>query len=127
VDTDPVAAPASVVSRSPRAPTAAALAAVTAAALWSCSPRNGTIGAVLAQSKTDGTVRVREVPAALGSARAGLEPGDEVLLVDGFDVRILSPQRLHEALEGPVGSTVRLTVLHRGTIARLEVVRGSVP
>jgi carboxyl-terminal processing protease len=90
-----------------------------------CAPSTGSIGAILAKSHADGTVRVREVPLGLAASRAGVERDDEVLLVDGYDVRALSPERLHELLEGPIGSTVRLTLLRGGQIARVEIVRAS--
>jgi C-terminal processing protease CtpA/Prc len=59
----------------------------------------------------------------MDGARAGLEPGDEVLAVDGRDVRDLSPEAVHRALAGDIGSTVTLTVARRGGVERLTVVR----
>ena len=44
--------------------------------------------------------------------------------VDGRDVRAMDANGLHEALEGPVGSAVRLTVLREGAVVRLTVTRG---
>jgi C-terminal processing protease CtpA/Prc len=67
---------------------------------------------------------VRSVPKGLAGAQAGLEKGDEVVLIDGRDVRAMSPDAIHESLEGPVGSKVRLTVLRRGKVERLEIERG---
>jgi len=58
------------------------------------------------------------------AARAGLEVGDEVLLIDGRDVRKMSAEGIHLALEGDQGTSVALTVLRRGTIHRLSVERG---
>jgi carboxyl-terminal processing protease len=78
----------------------------------------------LVRSEREGTVIVRAAPPGLAAARAGLEPGDELLLIDGRDVRAMSSDQVHAALEGEIGSTVRLTVLRRGEIARLAVERG---
>ena len=70
----------------------------------SCAGRPGSIGAILAQANADGRVTVRETPPGYPAARAGVTPGDEVLLIDGRDVRGMSPQAIHQALEGDVGS-----------------------
>jgi C-terminal processing protease CtpA/Prc len=59
----------------------------------------------------------------MGGAQAGLQEGDEILLVDGRDVRAMSPREVHDALEGEVGTSVRLTVFRRGRIQRLVVTR----
>jgi C-terminal processing protease CtpA/Prc len=87
----------------------------------------GTIGAMLTQGKKDGRVYVREVPAGLGAAKAGLEVGDEILSVDGRDVRPLSPKDLREALGGELGETVRLTVFRQDRVLRLAVTRTALP
>ena len=67
---------------------------------------------------------VREVPPTMAAARAGLQVDDEILLIDGRDVRGMSPEAIHRALEGAEGSLVRLTVLRRGSIVRLGIERG---
>jgi C-terminal processing protease CtpA/Prc len=59
----------------------------------------------------------------MDGARAGLEPGDEVLAVDGRDVRDLDPAGVHRTLAGEVGTPVTLTVARRGRVERLTVVR----
>ena len=91
--------------------------------LHACSPAVGSIGVVLGQSKTDATVVVRSVPPSATGERSGLSEGDEVLTIDGQDVRQMSPETLHSRLSGPVGSVVRLTVVHEGRIVRLAVTR----
>jgi C-terminal processing protease CtpA/Prc len=78
---------------------------------------------VLGQSKSDGRVTVRETPPGYPAAQAGLRPGDEVLLVDGRDVRGMSPEAVHLALEGDIGTTVQLTLLRDGKIERVAVRR----
>ena len=100
------------------------IAAVPLALSLACTKAPGSIGAVLAQAKDDGHVTIREVPPGLPAAAAGVEVGDEILLIDGRDVRAMSPDQIHRALEGDVGSTVRLTLLRRARIERVEVRRG---
>lgn len=100
-----------------------ALACALALIALGCAARKGSIGAVLAKSHDDGKLTVRDVPTGLAAARAGLEPGDEVLSIDGRDPRPMTPEQIHLALEGDVGSRVRVTVLRRGRIERLEIER----
>jgi C-terminal processing protease CtpA/Prc len=78
---------------------------------------------VLGQSRSDGHVTVRETPPGYPAAQAGLVPGDEVLLIDGRDVRRMSPEAIHLALEGDIGSMVQLTLLRRGKIERVALRR----
>ena len=52
-----------------------------------------------------------------------MAPGDEILLIDGRDVRSMSPETVHRLLEGKVGTTVNLTLLRRGKIERIAVRR----
>jgi carboxyl-terminal processing protease len=89
-----------------------------------CAGAPSSIGAVLGQDRGNGRVVVKEAPSTLTAARAGIEVGDEILLIDGRDVRRMSPEAIHQALEGDKGTTVRLTVLRRGAILRLSVERG---
>jgi C-terminal processing protease CtpA/Prc len=87
-----------------------------------CAPQRGTIGAVLAQDANQ-HLFVREVPDGLGADKAGLEPGDEILTIDGHDARAMSVAGVHDALAGEVGEPVRLTVIRRGNVVRLTVKR----
>jgi C-terminal processing protease CtpA/Prc len=96
---------------------------VTLATFGGCASDPGSIGAVLAQSHPDGKVTLREVPSGYPAAEAGLAPNDEILLIDGRDVRSLSPDAIHRLLEGQVGTAVNLTVLRRGKIERVAVKR----
>ena len=88
-----------------------------------CAADPGSIGAVLAQSRSDGRLTVRDAPSGHSAAKAGIAPGDEVLLIDGRDVRGMSPDMIHRLLEGQVGTTVNLTLLRRGKIERIAVRR----
>ncbi len=73
----------------------------------------GTIGAALGQ-RADHRLFVRSLPPGQGAERAGLQEGDEILLIDGRDVRAMSPDEIRRAVRGDVGSRMVLTVL-RGT------------
>jgi len=90
--------------------------------LVACAPKRGTIGAMLGQ-KSDGRVFVREVPDGLAAHKAGLEEGDEILLIDGLDVRTMNEHRLHRALSGEVGEKVKLTVARGTEVLRLTLTR----
>jgi carboxyl-terminal processing protease len=91
-----------------------------------CGAQRGTIGAVLA-TQPGGELVVREVPRGLGAAKAGLEPGDQVLLIDGKDVRAMSTEQIHAALSGDVGQPVKLTVVRGDEVVRLTIRRSAVP
>jgi C-terminal processing protease CtpA/Prc len=93
------------------------------AALASCAADPGSIGAVLAQSHVDGRLTLREVPAGYPAAEAGMAKGDEILLIEGRDVRSMTPDAIHRLLQGELGTTVNLTVLRRGKIERVAVKR----
>ncbi len=96
------------------------------AALTACTMgRRGTIGAILSRS-SNGRTHVRDAPQHLGAHEAGLRPGDEVLFVEGRDVRTISDLQLSRLLQGPVGSKVQLTVA-RGpnSVLHLEVTRSA--
>lgn len=63
------------------------------------------------------------MPPGQGAERAGLAVDDEILLIDGKDVRAMSQEDVRRAVRGDVGSKMVLTVL-RGTEKReVEVVR----
>jgi C-terminal processing protease CtpA/Prc len=87
-----------------------------------CAAERGTIGAVLGQSQ-DQRLVLREVPPELAAGRAGLQPGDEVLLIDGRDVRELDERGVHQALSGTVGDPVKLTLLREGRVIRVTLLR----
>jgi C-terminal processing protease CtpA/Prc len=100
------------------------IAGAAAVLLLACASTHGSIGAVLGQDKTDGRVFIRQVPPQMTAARAGVEVGDEVLLIDGQDVRRMSPEAIHQALAGDEGTHVSLTILRHGQIQRIAVERG---
>ena len=94
--------------------------------LAACGADRGTIGALLAQTPEKQLV-LRDVPPSLAAARAGLRPGDEVLLIDGRDVRELDERGIHQALSGNVGDPVKLTLLRDGHVLRVTLHRTPLP
>ncbi|MFT3774886.1 MAG: PDZ domain-containing protein [Minicystis sp.] len=50
----------------------------------------GSIGAVLGRDNETRALHVREVPEGLGAERAGLQPGDEIVMIEGAYVKILA-------------------------------------
>jgi carboxyl-terminal processing protease len=99
---------------------------VLAGLTLACAPERGTIGALLGQS-ADQRLVVREVPESLAAGRAGLQPGDELLLIDGRDVRELDERGVHRALGGEVGEPVKLTLLREGRVIRVTLRRTAPP
>jgi C-terminal processing protease CtpA/Prc len=105
---------------------AALTPAVLVVTTLSCGPGYGTIGAMLGQ-QPDGRLFIRDTPAHLAAYERGLRPGDEVLLIDGRDVRRMDPRALHEALSGDVGTKVKLTAVRGDEVIRVTLVRKPVP
>jgi C-terminal processing protease CtpA/Prc len=101
---------------------ARAFCLLSALALPACGADKGTIGAVLARD-ANGRLFVRDVPPGLAAEQAGLEEGDEILLIDGRDARALGPHGVHEALAGEVGEPVRLTLVRKGEVVRVTLKR----
>ena len=101
-------------------------------ALAGCVPQKGTIGAVIAQDDDSGRLFLNEVPPGLAAARADLKVGDEILLIDGLDVRFMDAKQINAALVGEVDSTVKLTLIRdeqvlRVTLKRTEAQKRLVP
>ena len=92
------------------------------AAAVACAPERGTIGALLAQDAERRLV-VREVPPGLAAARGGVREGDEVLLVEGRDVRGMTPEQVHRALGGEVDEAVKLTLVRDQRVLRVTLRR----
>jgi C-terminal processing protease CtpA/Prc len=95
-------------------------------ALAACEAPRGTIGAVIAQDGETRRLFVRDVPPGLAADKAGIKPGDEILLIDGLDVRAMNAHQIHAALSGDVDATVKLTLTRgdqqviRATLKRTE-------
>jgi len=91
-------------------------------ALTGCAAQRGTVGAVIAQ-REDGRLFLRNLPKGLAADRAGLRPNDEILLIDGRDVRAMSTEEVHQTLVGEVGSPVKLTLLRGEAVLRVTLKR----
>ncbi|MCK7493755.1 MAG: bifunctional ornithine acetyltransferase/N-acetylglutamate synthase [Comamonadaceae bacterium] len=87
-----------------------------------CASKPGTIGAVIARDP-EGDLVLHEVPEGLAADRAGLQPGDQIPLIEGEDVRQMDPKRVHQLLSGSVGDPVKLTVVRGEAILRVSVKR----
>jgi C-terminal processing protease CtpA/Prc len=95
---------------------------VTSSMLGCGPPPRGTIGAVLLR-KEDGRIFVRDVPPHLAAAKAGVLPGDELLLIEGQDVRRLGEEDLRRVLSGHVDEPVRLTFVRGNEVLRVTIHR----
>lgn len=91
-------------------------------ALVSCANQIGTVGALLGRDP-EGHLVIRRAPQGLAAANAGLQAGDEVLLIEGQDVRELSEKDVHAVLSGEPGTRVRLTLQRGSEVVRVELVR----
>jgi C-terminal processing protease CtpA/Prc len=102
-----------------------ALAAASAlpALLPGCVGSRGTIGAVIAQEPDTGRLFLRDVPPGLAAAKAGLKTGDEILLIDGVDVRVMDAKQIHAVLTGEVDAPVKLTVVRGQQVLRVTLKR----
>ncbi len=92
-------------------------------ALPGCVASRGTVGAVIAQEPDTGRLFLRDVPPGLAASRAGLKPGDEVLLIDGVDVRAMDAKQIHATLTGDIDPPVKLTIVRGDQILRVTLKR----
>ncbi len=83
----------------------------------------GSIGAVLGRDNDDQAVYVRDVPDGLAAAEAGLQAGDEIVMLDGVYVRTLSAADLRAKLRGDIGSKLAVTVVRGDQVIRVELRR----
>ncbi len=104
-----------------------ALALTLAPVLCACGGASGpgSVGAVFGRDGETRALIVREAPPGAAAEKAGLEPGDEVLMIDGWYVKDMSAKDVRAKLRGDVGSTVRLTVARGDAILHLRVTRGA--
>ncbi|AUX47151.1 hypothetical protein SOCE26_086630 [Sorangium cellulosum] len=89
-----------------------------------CGAGVGSIGAVLGRDNDSQVLYVRDAPRGLAAERAGILPGDEIVMIDGVYVRDLSSTQIRDRLRGAVGSAVELTVVRAGDVRRIRLVRG---
>lgn len=83
----------------------------------------GSIGAHLSRDNETGAVYVRDLFPGLAGEKAGLLPGDEIIMIDGHYVRQMEAPRVREALRGQVGTAVRLTLIRGELVVRVKVAR----
>lgn len=91
-----------------------------------CATERGTVGVRFSRDAS-GHLYARDVPPGLGAAKAGMRAGDQIVLIDGRDVRPLSDEAIHTMLSGERGARVRFTVLRREEALRFSVERTPVP
>lgn len=91
-----------------------------------CSSQRGTVGIRFGRDP-HGNLFARDVPAGLGAANAGVRSGDQVILIDGRDVRSLSDSAIHSILGGERGTRVRVTVLRGEEALRFSIERTAPP
>lgn len=93
-------------------------------ALVACAnQRPGSIGVLLTRDNETGALYVRDLSPGLAGERAGLLPGDEIIMIDGRYVRELDALRIRTMLRGDVGTAVRLTVVRGDLVLRMRVAR----
>lgn len=91
--------------------------------LLGCSAPQGSIGALLLLDPTHGALLVREVPPEMTAAQAGLQEGDEIVAINGEDVRGATREEIHRRLKGPVGTRVELTVVRDTIVKTFTILR----
>jgi len=88
-----------------------------------CGGGPGSVGAVLGRDNETRALHVREAPEGLGAGKAGLLPGDEIVMIDGVYVRDLGADQVRAKLRGDAGSTVALTVVRGDEVKHVTVTR----
>lgn len=83
----------------------------------------GSIGAFISDFSGQPTV-VKTVAGSYGGN--GLEVGDIIVAVDGYQTERLTVEEVEQLLAGHVGSTVQLTIQRADTITQVELVREAV-
>ena len=98
-------------------------AAFLCCALAACAPPHGTVGAVIGQDDESGRLFLRDVPPGLAADKAGLKVGDEILFIDGLDVRAMNAHQIHAHLSGDVDAPVKLTLVRGDQVLRVKLRR----
>ena|SRR5450432_799433 len=99
------------------------LVACSLAVLAACAAPRGTVGAVMGQDDQSGRLFLRDVPPGLAADKAGLKVGDELLFIDGLDVRAMNAHQIHDQLSGEVDAPVKLTLLRGDQVLRVTLRR----
>ncbi len=85
----------------------------------------GSIGAVLGRDNETRALYVRDAPPGLGAEKAGLLPGDEIVMIDGLYVKDMDATAIRARLRGEVGAAIRLTVVRGSEVLHVRVVRAA--
>jgi C-terminal processing protease CtpA/Prc len=104
-------------------PARAALLAALALSACGGASGVGSVGAVFGRDNETRALVVRDAPAGAAAEKAGLQPGDEVVMIDGLYVKDMSTKDVRARLRGDVGTTVRLTVVRGDAVRHLRVAR----
>jgi C-terminal processing protease CtpA/Prc len=83
----------------------------------------GSVGAILVRDNDTNALYVRDVPAGLPAQKAGILPGDEIVMMNGRYVRDLRAEQIRTLLRGEVGTTVELTVVRGEEVHHMRVTR----
>jgi carboxyl-terminal processing protease len=84
----------------------------------------GSVGAVFGRDSDTRALVIRDAPEGAAAARAGLQAGDQIVMIDGFYVKDLDSKAIREKLRGDVGTSVHLTVVRNGDeIRHVRIVR----
>jgi len=81
--------------------------------LIGCASDPGTIGAAMGKTG-DGRLFVRSMPPDQGAAQAGLRIDDEIVALDGKDVKAMSDDDVRRAVRGEAGSNLVVTIVRDG-------------
>jgi carboxyl-terminal processing protease len=81
--------------------------------LAACASEPGTIGAALGK-RADGRMFVRSTPPGQGAAEAGLLIDDEIVAIEGRDVKTMSEEDVRRAVRGDLGSKLTITIVREG-------------
>lgn len=90
--------------------------------LAACASEPGTIGAALGK-RADGRMFVRSTPPGQGAAEAGLMIDDEIVAIDGKDVKAMSEEDVRRAVRGDLGSSLVVTIVREGQKREVTVKR----
>jgi len=93
------------------------------AGLGCAAEKPGSIGAHLSRDNETGALYVRDLFPGLAGEKAGLLPGDEIIMIDGHYVRQMEAARIRGMLRGQVGTAVHLTVVRGELVVRMKVAR----
>ena len=92
---------------------------------YEANKKNAYVGVGITVDNQTGH-RVTKVTAGGPAAEAGVQPGDEIIAVDGTDVRELSGNEMAGLVRGPEGTQVSLTVLREGQELTLTMERRTI-